>query len=58
MGLGLTVALWAVMVGTSLLSGIFGLAGGLVLVGVLLVLLLLPMMMMTMVMTMVNDACC
>lgn len=39
MGTGLTLALWAVMVGTSLLSGIFGMAGGLVLVGVLLVLL-------------------
>jgi uncharacterized membrane protein YfcA len=34
--------LWAVMVATSLLSGIFGMAGGLVLVGVLLVLLPLP----------------
>lgn len=38
----LTLGLCAVMVGTSFLSGIFGMAGGLVLVGVLLVLLPLP----------------
>jgi uncharacterized membrane protein YfcA len=38
----LTLGLCAVMVGTSFLSGIFGMAGGLVLVGVLLALLPLP----------------
>ncbi|WP_426956122.1 TSUP family transporter [Muricoccus radiodurans] len=38
----LVAALLAVMVGTSLLSGIFGMAGGLVLVGVLLALLPVP----------------
>ncbi|NKC30683.1 TSUP family transporter [Falsiroseomonas selenitidurans] len=37
--------LWAVMVATSLLSGIFGMAGGLVLVGVLLMVLPLPLAM-------------
>ncbi|WP_203073615.1 TSUP family transporter [Falsiroseomonas ponticola] len=42
MGLGMMALLLAVMVGTSLLSGIFGMAGGLVLVGVLLVLMPLP----------------
>lgn len=42
MGFGVTALLLAVMVGTSLLSGIFGMAGGLVLVGVLLVLMPLP----------------
>src|SRR4051794_19556006 len=35
-------ALCAVMVGTSFLSGVFGMAGGLILVGVLLALLPLP----------------
>lgn len=34
--------LWAVMVGTALLSGIFGMAGGMILIGVLLVLLPVP----------------
>lgn len=38
----LTAALILTMVGTSLLSGVFGMAGGLVLVGVLLVLLPVP----------------
>lgn len=38
----LTLGLCAVMVGTSFLSGVFGMAGGLVLVGVLLALLPLP----------------
>jgi uncharacterized membrane protein YfcA len=42
MTFGTMLLLWAVMVATSLLSGIFGMAGGLVLVGVLLVLLPLP----------------
>jgi uncharacterized membrane protein YfcA len=42
MGLGVTAILLAVMVATSLLSGIFGMAGGLILVGVLLFLLPLP----------------
>ncbi|MGG5890735.1 TSUP family transporter [Falsiroseomonas sp. HC035] len=42
MTLGTVLLLWTVMVATSLLSGIFGMAGGLVLVGVLLVLLPLP----------------
>ena len=37
-----TAALILTMVGTSLLSGVFGMAGGLVLVGVLLVLLPVP----------------
>lgn len=38
----LVVALGATMVGTSLLSGVFGMAGGLILVGVLLALMPLP----------------
>ena len=42
MTLTLAVMLWAVIVGTSFLSGVFGMAGGLVLVGVLLALLPLP----------------
>ncbi len=39
MTLGWMVLLWGVMVATSLLSGIFGMAGGLILVGVLLLLM-------------------
>jgi len=40
--LPLLLLLWAVMVATALLSGIFGMAGGMILVGVLLVLLPVP----------------
>ena len=40
--MGLTLFLCAVMVGTSFLSGIFGMAGGLILVGVLLAVMPLP----------------
>jgi uncharacterized membrane protein YfcA len=39
------LSLWTLMVATSLLSGIFGMAGGLVLIGVLLLLLPLPVAM-------------
>jgi uncharacterized membrane protein YfcA len=42
LSLPVTLALWAAMVGTAMLSGVFGMAGGLILVGVLLVLLPLP----------------
>ncbi|NKE45661.1 TSUP family transporter [Roseomonas frigidaquae] len=45
MTLPFMLMLWAVMIATSLLSGIFGMAGGLVLVGVLLVVLPLPVAM-------------
>jgi uncharacterized membrane protein YfcA len=46
MSLALTVVVLATMVGTSFLSGIFGMAGGLILVGVLLAILPLPAAMM------------
>ena len=46
MSLALTAILLATMVGTSFLSGIFGMAGGLILVGVLLAILPLPAAMM------------
>jgi uncharacterized membrane protein YfcA len=46
MSLVLTAVLLATMVGTSFLSGIFGMAGGLILVGVLLAILPLPAAMM------------
>lgn len=42
LSLPITLALWAAMVATSVLSGIFGMAGGLILVGLLLILLPLP----------------
>jgi uncharacterized membrane protein YfcA len=42
MTIPLLILLWAVTVATTLLSGVFGMAGGLLLVGVLLVLLPLP----------------
>ena len=46
LGLALTAFLLATMVGTSFLSGIFGMAGGLILVGVLLAIMPLPAAMM------------
>lgn len=46
MSLALTAIVLATMVGTSFLSGIFGMAGGLILVGVLLAILPLPAAMM------------
>jgi uncharacterized membrane protein YfcA len=46
MSLALTAVLLATMVGTSFLSGIFGMAGGLILVGVLLAIMPLPAAMM------------
>jgi uncharacterized membrane protein YfcA len=46
MSLAVTAILLATMVGTSFLSGIFGMAGGLILVGVLLAILPLPAAMM------------
>lgn len=42
MSLGLLLPLWTAIVATAALSGVFGMAGGLVLVGLLLVLLPLP----------------
>ena len=42
MSISLMLLLWSLMVATSFLSGIFGMAGGMILVGVLLVLLPLP----------------
>lgn len=42
MGLPTMILLWGVMVGTALLSGVFGMAGGMILIGVLLVLLPVP----------------
>lgn len=45
MTVALMLGLCAVMVGTSFLSGVFGMAGGLALVGVLLALMPLPVAM-------------
>ena len=42
MTLPMMLLLWAVMIGTALLSGVFGMAGGMILIGVLLVLLPVP----------------
>ena len=42
LSLGILIPLWAAMVATSLLAGVFGMAGGMILIGILLVLLPLP----------------